>query len=354
MGTVIILPSLKISGGTREALRIASDLLRGGDTASILTMWASPHAMTSSAPVELLSNWPPRAFSAAAELPVLIYRFSRWLKLRRQTREAALDAMVFTHYATLPLALSVPRNRRFFFVQDLEWNFIGNGIASRLLRLVVLSIDRTGRVISANPYLTEALAGEGLGVAVEAPIWADPLFAGSIYCPRDIDFVMMLRKGIHKRLDLYLDFIERAARVDRRVAVITPEDDIAIQIAATVAECLVRPSVPQMQQLYARSKCFIHLSEHEGFGLPPLEAMGSGCLPLCRDSGGVRAFMKSELLSDLLVPLATSADKFFARAQTLVGDVDALARLRTEAKAVFDAGFDNCARARRKLTQALQ
>lgn len=353
MRAVIVVPSLKISGGNREALRLASDLMRDGHAASILTMWASPHAMAPSTPVERLSSWSPRALSAPAELPVLIHRFSRWLKLSRRGREARPDALIFTHYATLPLALSVPRDRRFFFVQDLEWNFVGSGIASRLLRLLVLSIYRTGRVISANSYLTKALSGEGLSVAVEAPIWADPSFAGDVDGLRDIDFVMVLRKGAHKRLDLYLDLIARAVRAGRRVAAITPEDDIAAQIGGTVAECLVRPSVPQMQQLYARSKCFVHLSEHEGFGLPPLEAMGSGCVPLCRDSGGVQAFMKGEPLSNLLIPLATRPDEFFERAQALVDDVVALARLRAEAKAVFDAGFDDCARARRGLTRAL-
>ena len=62
----------------------------------------------------------------------------------------------------------------------------------------------------------------------------------------------------------------------------------------------------------------------------------------------------AELLSRLLIPLATSPDEFFARAQTLVDDVDALARLHAEVKAVFDAGFDRCVRARRGLIRALQ
>jgi len=354
METVLVVPSLKISGGNREALRLATDLIRAGQMASVLTMWSSPHAMHSSAPVEQLSGWLPRAAYAVVELPMLAYRFARWIAARRRSTGKLADAMVFTHYATLPLALLVPRDRRFFFVQDLEWNFIGDGLASQLLRRIVLAIYRTGRIISANPYLTRSLSEEGLNIAVEAPIWADPSFGGPVDGARDIDFVMVLRKGPHKRLDLYLDFINRTvARGRLHVAVITPEDDIATRVQDKVTECLLRPSVAEMQQLYGRSKCFIHLSEHEGFGLPPLEAMGSGCVPLCRNSGGVQAFMTGVLLTSLLLPRDISSDTFFKRAVDVIGDADALSRLRLEAKAVFDAGFGVCAKARCSLGRAL-
>jgi glycosyltransferase involved in cell wall biosynthesis len=49
------------------------------------------------------------------------------------------------------------------------------------------------------------------------------------------------------------------------------------------------------------------MSDQEGFGLPPLEAMGSGCVPICRDSGGVRAYMIGKLKESLL-PLNSDID----------------------------------------------
>ncbi|WP_431259097.1 hypothetical protein ACQ86G_02135 [Roseateles chitinivorans] len=238
MSAVIVVPSLKISGGNREALRLTTELNRDGHAASVLSLWVSPHAMASTVPVAHLSSWPPRAARALGELPILTYRFARWW--RHTARRAS--TVVFTHYATLPLALLVPRRQRFFFVQDLEWNFVGSGPLSRLLRRVVLGIYRSGRIISANAYLSERLADEGMDVALEAPIWADADFLAPDAPTQDIDFAMVLRKGDHKRLDLYLRFIALARARQLRVGVITPEDDIAAQVRDQVEVLLLRPS----------------------------------------------------------------------------------------------------------------
>lgn len=348
MSAVIVVPSLKISGGNREALRLTSELNRDGHAASVLALWVSPHAMASTVPVAYLSSWPPRAARALGELPILIYRFARWwLYTERRS-----SSVVFTHYATLPLAMFVPRRQRFFFVQDLEWNFLGIGPLSRLLRFIVLGIYRTGRIISANAYLSERLTDEGLDVALEAPIWADADFLVPDAAEQDVDFAMVLRKGDHKRLDLYLHFIALARVRQLRMAVITPEDDIAKQVRDQVDTVLLRPQHVQMRDLYARSTCFIHLSEHEGFGLPPLESMGAGCTPICRDSGGVRAFMRDGPCADLLLPLSMSLEDVLARAEAVVHD-PARRERRAAARDHFQRGLARCEHARSGLVIAM-
>lgn len=348
MSAVIVVPSLKISGGNREALRLTSELNRDGHAASVLSLWASPHSMASNVPVTHLSPWPPRAVRALGELPILAYRFAQWW--RHTARHAG--TVVFTHYATLPMALLIPRRQRFFFVQDLEWNFVGNGPMSRLLRCIVLGIYRSGRIISANAYVSERLAEEGMDVALEAPIWADPSFIAPDASVLDIDFAMVLRKGEHKRLDLYLRFIALARARQLRVAVITPEDEIASQVRGDVVEVLLRPQHAQMRDLYARSACFIHMSEHEGFGLPPLEAMGAGCIPVCRDSGGVRAFMRDGPCSDLLLPLSMPVEAIVDRAEAVVHDPQRVQR-RDAARGHFAQGLAHCAQARSGLLAAM-
>jgi glycosyltransferase involved in cell wall biosynthesis len=348
MRTVIVVPSLKISGGNREALRLANELNRDAQGASVLTLWVSPHEMATTVPVANLSSWPPRAARALGELPILTYRFARWWRHAAQRA----GAVIFTHYATLPLALLVPRRQRFFFVQDLEWNFVGSGPLSRLLRRIVLGIYRSGRIISANAYLSDRLAAEGMEVAIEAPIWADADFLAPDAPTQDVDFAMVLRKGDHKRLDLYLRFIALARARQLRVGVITPEDDIAEQVHDEVDVLLLRPKHAQMRDLYSRSTCFIHLSEHEGFGLPPLESMGAGCTPVCRDSGGVRAFMADGPFADLLLPLSMPLEQVLARAEAVVRDPAQIVR-RASARAHFQHGLARCEQARRGLLAAM-
>lgn len=348
MRTVIVVPSLKISGGIREVLRLASELNCEGGGASVLSFWTSPHAMSSEAPVESLSAWVPRAARAPVELPLLAYRFAKWW--RQKAHRAS--TVIFTHYATLPMALLIPRRQRFFFVQDLEWNFVRQGVMSRLLRQIVLGIYQSGRIISANAYLSEQLRAEGMEVALEAPIWADPSFIAPDAAVQDIDCAMVLRKGEHKRLDLYLRFIALARARGLRLAVITPEDDIVPQVRDLVDEVLLRPEHIRMRDLYARSACFIHLSEHEGFGLPPLEAMGAGCIPVCRDSGGVRAFMRDGPFEDLLLPLALSVEEILVHAEYVVRG-SLRSHGRGAAREHFQRGLARCEQARRGLVAAM-
>lgn len=323
MNVVIIVPSFKVSGGIREVLKLSSELSEHGCANILLSLWNSPHAMnTQHVEVEHLSTWPPRLRHAIIEFPVLFYRFARW----RRKKYRYSKVFVFTHYSTLPLALLVPRHQRFFFVQDLEWNFVSNRLMSQFLRIIVLGIYRSGRIISANAYLSERLTNEDVSVALEAPIWANENFVAPDALERDIDFVMVLRKGDHKRLDLYLRFIALASTKKMRVAVITPESSIADQIRDQVSKVLLRPDHSQMRDLYTRSSCFIHLSEHEGFGLPPLEAMGAGCVPVCRDSGGVRAYMRNGPCADLLLPLSMPLEDVFASAVAAALDPSITAR----------------------------
>lgn len=339
----IVVPSLKISGGIREALRLATDLNDGDIETGLISMWVSPAEMKSQSSVKYLSSWQTRPKRALCELPIIACRFSKWL---RQAMPSDCY-FIFTHYATLPLALLVPRRRRLFFVQGLEWTFLRNRLLSRALRLFLIRIYKTGTVIAANSYLSEQLSVEGVERMIEAPIWADPSFLVCDATEQDIDFVMVLRKGSVKRLDLYMQFIELARKSIMRVAVITPDDDIATQVDLLVCQVLLRPSLEQMRDLYARSTCFIHLSESEGFGLPPLEAMGAGCIPICRDSGGVRAFMQDDPFSSLLLPLSLPLNEVFNHAKAVVLDKDNFSR--DAARTCFKKGLVRCEQARKGL-----
>jgi len=343
-GIVVVLPSLKISGGVREALRLASELSGIGHTVTALSLWKSPHSMHCSLPLEYLSSWSPRVARAISELPFLALRFVFWWRHASKS----MSFVLFTHYTTLPLALLIPKSRRLFFAQDLEWKFIKSRVISSLLRQIVLRVYNSGRVISANAYLSQCLSDEGIDVALDAPIWADPEFLTHGQQIQNIDFAMVLRKGDCKRLDLYLRFISLCREHGARCAVITPEDDIALQVTENVSEVLLRPDIFEMRDLYARSACFIHLSEHEGFGLPPLEAMGAGCIPICRDSGGVRAFMLNGPVDDLLLPLSMTLEDLFDHALQVLKD-PALNERRAAVRKHFQLGLDFCELARKNL-----
>jgi glycosyltransferase involved in cell wall biosynthesis len=339
--TFLILPSLKVSGGTYQALRLLADLVRSGQAAAVVSLWTTAHPVDCEFEVRFLSHWRSVSSRALFQLPVLAFRFARTAHAIREGSYQAVQ-FIFTHYATLPLALFVPRRSRYVFVQDLEWKFLSNVWLSRLVRALILFIYRRSFVVSANKYLTSALRAERVTVKGEMPIWADAGFLLSdIERTRDVDFAMVLRKGDHKRLDLYTQFIEVVKEYGAfRIAVISPEDEILTAVGSKVAIILARPSVAEMRSLYARTKCFLHLSDHEGFGLPPLEAMGAGCVPICRDSGGVRAFMHDDLLSALLVPIGTPIGDIAHLASDIVRDAKRLEILANHCRIAFKAGLE--------------
>ena len=334
----VVVPMLKVGGGNIEAIQLGRELAETGGEARMLCMWETQHPLKSELGVEHLISKITSARRALLDLPSLLMRFRRFASEAMAAGTAA--GFVFTHYSTLPLALLVPGRKRFYFVQDLEWHFIGFGPASRLLRAVILSCYRRGRVLSANSYLTSALCKHGVNVEAEVPIWANAAFLSSGAERRDIDFIMVLRTGAHKRLDLYRSFVELARKQPTlRLAVISPDDALIAEFRDHVAVAVLRPSLDQMRELYSRSKCFVHLSEHEGFGLPPLEAMGAGCVPLCRDSGGVRAFMSSAPASSLLIPLDTPVESLLARAQAVTAG-DQWQGLSDASREIFRRGLD--------------
>jgi glycosyltransferase involved in cell wall biosynthesis len=312
---------MTVSGGIRETLRLGQEMADQGAEVDVLSMWRSDNPVLSALRVEHLSDWRSSVSPALLCLPLLIVRFSRWLRANAGSGTTSSERFLFTHYATLPLSMFVPTERRFFFVQDLEWKFVHNPQLSGLLRRMIMYFYRRGTLVSANAYLTSSLTQLGIPVALEAPIWADKDFLAQDAGPRDVDFAMVLRRGAHKRLDYYHSFID-LARSDGnlKLAVISPDADIVAGVRSSVDICLTRPSLEEMRALYQRSKCFVHLSEHEGFGLPPLEAMGAGCVPLCRDSGGVRAYMQSDELGPLLLPASAGVQDIYSRGRALLAD----------------------------------
>jgi hypothetical protein len=164
----IVLPSLKLSGGTAEAVKLADDIETTGPLVTIITMWQSPRELPHERPrLSSLSNWTTRAHLALFQLPILMRRF--WSLL--QFRDLQRCDWIFTHYATLPLALLVPREHRWFFVQGLEWKFLESKIFTKLLRLLIIWAYRRSNLLAANPFLAKELEAEGLFVREVAPIW---------------------------------------------------------------------------------------------------------------------------------------------------------------------------------------
>jgi len=347
-----IVPAINIGGGLREVINLAQNMKSAGSKSIMVSLWRATHQMPTSLPIKELTFMPAQRLWAILGFWYVCARYIIFLMgLRKKSLEE--EFFVFTHYLTVIFSIFVSRKRRFFFVQDLEWRFLGKGFISKLVKKVLIFCYRRGAVISANSYLTKELQRLDIAVKYDLSIWANPEFKGdrNKSIKRDFDFVMVLRTGLAKRLDLYLDFINLSLRdSDLKVVVITPHDDIAHLIENFHVQTFLRPSLEEMRKIYERSKVFVMLSEHEGFGLPPLEAMGSGCVPVCRASGGINAYMYGKCLDELVLPLSISVDEIFNFCKKIITDPLRLEKYSFAAGKCFDEGLKKAAY-RQKLVQ---
>jgi glycosyltransferase involved in cell wall biosynthesis len=340
---VLVLPSLRVSGGVLEALRLGERMVLAGYAVQVLSLWKAEITAATSLPTASLSAWPPVAKNAAQQFPRLAFRYWASLRAARQAKTPSTHH-VFSHYSTLPLALLVPKQRRWWFVQDIEWEFPSRSWVRAWLRVLILFVARRSRLVVANSYLHQAMLKEGLTVEMTYPIWADASFATHEHHPmatRPIDVLFVLRSGRMKRPTLYFQVMQALQRLmpTLRVTAVSPDRSWlqACEAAVTGVSLVHNPSRDALKQLYQTSKCFLLLSEHEGFGLPPLEAMGSGCVPVCCDSGGPRAYMTGTL-SQLLMPLSWTAEAMARRLADVLADPEQWATLSSLARQTFDHG----------------
>ena len=335
-----MLPSLRISGGVQETLRLAKALAERGVQVRVLVFWKHIHESSSfGLPVDHLSSFAPQKSQAIWRIPQLAYRYLRYFGRSKQPKNDS-PSLLLTHYTMFPFAWLTPRLRRVCFNQDVEWMFLPSGFLRDMVRLLILFTSKRSKVITTNEFISAQYLENGVVPFAQASIWAPAFWlAPRNGSNRSIDLVMLLRHGTIKRLDLYLELLRKVYdNTSWTCVVITPEDAIHEQVKMLASQALLRPSNESIRELYGISKVFVLLSDTEGFGLPPLEAMGSGCVPVCRDSGGVRNYMTGPLTANLISP-EESISEIFIRLQQLLENCDKLAELSDVVVEVFRRGL---------------
>lgn len=333
-----ILPSLKVGGGVSFALKFFNKLSESHSCSLNLVLWRTNSEEESSATksVYLCSLNAQRSIAFISYFYILM-KFILHLFFNRESRASSL--WVFTHFSTYPLSLLIPRNRVVFLVQGVEWKFVKARFLSRIIFHLCKLLYRNRIVIVPNEYLESELLVYGIKATVVFKIWASKQFFNNCDQPRLYDVSMVVRTAPIKRFDLYQMVISHSIkqRSNLSFVVITPEFIVKEYFEDIGVDVLYRPNIKQMSNLYCMSKFFLLLSDHEGFGLPPLEAMGAGCLPIARDCGGVSAYMNGILASNI-IPLDYSALDIYKFIQEKVNIYDPVASSKL-ARDLYLSGF---------------
>jgi glycosyltransferase involved in cell wall biosynthesis len=239
------------------------------------------------------------------------------------------------------------------FVAHPEWFGWREGMRRRLL--TGLTAHRAARVLTTSEF-SKGEIHRRLGVRVDRINVVYPgttaladgpaeghgeqlvLFVGSLFTRRHVPELIQAFAGLAGARDnLRLEIVG-----DNRT---TPRVDFDRLVASTgVADRMtLRSYVPDdlLATLYRRACAFVFLSEYEGFGLTPLEALGAGVPILVLDTPIAREVYGE---AALYVP---SADPAIVRSalERVLSDAELRARLRDAAGPVLARySWDTCAR----------
>jgi GT2 family glycosyltransferase len=228
-----------------------------------------------------------------------------WFELRAPVRSfdgyeelvselAQLDAIkVATWWATAAAVwrASVLRGIPVYFVQDIETSYYPDDEATR--HAVLASYRPEFRYMTISSWNRERLGELALDAELIPPGIDLEVFAPLAGARRREDMVLALgRANPLKNLPLTIEawraLAERPEIVELpELCLFGIEPDVA---SGAGIRYVLSPSDEEVNALFNEATVFVQTSSHEGFALPPLEAMAGGGAVVCTDAHGNRDF----------------------------------------------------------------
>jgi glycosyltransferase involved in cell wall biosynthesis len=214
---------------------------------------------------------------------------------------------------------SVPRGIPVYFVQDIETSYYPDHERAR--HAVLDSYRPEFRYVTISSWNRERLRELGLDAELIPPGIDLQTFGPRPEVVRRNDVVLALgRSNPLKNLPLTIAAWRslKEPRPELCLFGIEPE------LAGTGMRYVESPDDQQVNELFCQAAVFIQTSVHEGFALPPLEAMATGAAVLCTDAHGNRDFC-IDGVNCLMAEASTNA--VGAALARLLADPDLRARL---------------------------
>jgi len=214
---------------------------------------------------------------------------------------------------------SIARGLPVYFVQDIETSYYPDHERAR--HAVLDSYRPEFRYMTISSWNRERLRELGLDAELIPPGIDLENFRPRADVPRRDDMVLALgRTNPLKNLPLTLAGWRtlKQPRPELCLFGIEPE------LAGDGVRYVDTPSDEQVNELFCQATVFVQTSVHEGFALPPLEAMATGAAVVCTDAHGNRDFCVDGVNCLMPEPSPAAVGAALAR---LLGDGELRARL---------------------------
>jgi GT2 family glycosyltransferase len=255
-----------VGGGHRDVFEHLNRLLDRGHEVALYTLGAAPDWFPLRAPVHSFEDY-EELVDALAE-------------------EDAIKVATWWNTAAPVWRASVLHGIPVYFVQDIETSYYPDDELTR--HAVIDSYRPEFRYMTISSWNRERLRELGLEAELIPPGIDLEMFRPLPDTSRREDMVLALgRSNPLKNLPLTIDAWRALSGSRPELCMFGIEPELAEGEGMRYVES---PSDERVNELFNEASVFVQTSTHEGFALPPLEAMATGGAVVCTDAHGNRDF----------------------------------------------------------------
>lgn len=277
----ILIPVIRLSwhGGVRILIDVANRLAASGNDVTFLVSRGrvtTPFRISPGVRVRHIGIHTPWKsldyFVFLAALPFFL------------SSRAFVIANFFVTYFPVRLASIVRRTRYLYFVQDIESKYAG--AAGALLNRLCDWTYRDQRIVAGNAHLQQRLQIEFGTTCRSIDIGPDDVFYGPrTVLAKEFDVVFFLRKEPWKGLERFERFLATANGLFSCLCV-SQDDQLVRSFSHPAVTCRKPANDSELVACLDSARVLLFTSHHEGFALPPLEAMARGLPVVLYRCGG--------------------------------------------------------------------
>jgi GT2 family glycosyltransferase len=255
-----------VGGGHRDVFEHLNHLRDRGHDAELWTLGEAPEWFGLRAPVRSFEDYEALVEALA---PVPAIKVATWWNTSASVWEASVRAGI-------PV----------YFVQDIETSYYPD--SERLRHAVLASYRHEFHYMTISSWNRDRLRELGLDAVLIPPGIDLDTFRPRPESPRRHDMILALgRSNPLKNLALTVAAWRRLPEPRPELCLFGIEPELADEPGIRY---VTAPSDEEVSRLFNQATVFVQTSIHEGFCLPPLEAMATGGAVVCTDAHGNRDF----------------------------------------------------------------